>query len=94
VADKHQDGTLVYYVGGYYEYSVNGSETHTTKYYGGEAMRVDNDLCYILSDHLGSTSVVTDGRGTTWRSSATTDGVSKNLGALAPMVSWRANSIK
>jgi RHS repeat-associated protein len=63
VADKRQDGTLVYYVGGYYEYSVNGTETHTTKYYGSEAMRVDNDLRFILSDHLGSTSVVTDGSG-------------------------------
>jgi RHS repeat-associated protein len=63
VADKRQDGTLVYYVGGYYEYSVNGTETHTTKYYGSEAIRVDNELRYILSDHLGSTSVVTDGSG-------------------------------
>jgi RHS repeat-associated protein len=63
VVERRGDGMLVYFVGGYYEYSVRGSETHTVKYYGKEAMRVDNDLRFILTDHLSSTSVVTDANG-------------------------------
>ena len=35
------DGTLVFFVGEYYEYSVNGAETHERKYYGREAMHLD-----------------------------------------------------
>jgi RHS repeat-associated protein len=83
VAERKSDGTLVYFVGEYYEYSVNGSETHETKYYGREAMRVDNDLRFILTDHLGSTSIVTDGNGENpleqrydaWGKTRYTDGV-------------------
>ena len=52
-----------YFVGNYYE--VTGS-TVTKYYYAGAsriAMRKDGTLNYILSDHLGSTSLVTDASG-------------------------------
>ena len=73
VAERWSDGTLVFFVGGYYEYSVKGSETHTTKYYGSEVLRVDDDVRYILTDH-GNCSAVAQaaparsrmGVGTTW----------------------------
>ena len=63
VSERRSDGTLVFFVGEYYEYSVLGTETHERKYYGREAMRLDGVLYFILTDHLGSTSVVTDDGG-------------------------------
>ena len=53
----------MFFVGEYYEYSVRGTETHERKYYGREAMRLDGVLYFILTDHLGRTSVVTDDGG-------------------------------
>jgi YD repeat-containing protein len=54
-------GMTTYYIGNYYE-KTNGG---VTKYYyaGGQrvAMRSNGTLSYILSDHLGSTSLTTDG---------------------------------
>lgn len=41
VAECRSDGTLVFFVGEYYELSVLGAETHEQKYYGREAMRLD-----------------------------------------------------
>jgi RHS repeat-associated protein len=56
--------TTTYFVGSHYE--VTG--TSITKYYfaGTQriAMRKDTTLYYLLSDHLGSTSLVTDAAGT------------------------------
>ncbi|MBN1315656.1 MAG: hypothetical protein JXA42_09320, partial [Anaerolineales bacterium] len=63
VAERRADGTLVFFVGEYYEYSVLGTETHERKYYGREAMRLDGTLYFILTDHLGSTSTITDDSG-------------------------------
>ncbi|NOH04076.1 MAG: hypothetical protein HND47_19960 [Chloroflexi bacterium] len=55
--------TTTYFVGAYYE--MTGSSI--TKYYfaGSQriAMRKDGVLYYLLSDHLGSTSIVTDASG-------------------------------
>lgn len=54
------------YVGGVHEVdkSPGGSVTHTRVYYpAGGAMRVDGTLYYVLKDHLGSASVVTDASG-------------------------------
>jgi hypothetical protein len=62
------DSTLYYF--GMYEirYNGSGSQTGTTMYYpAGGAMRVTGTpnpgLYYILSDNLGSTSVVTNASG-------------------------------
>ena len=63
VFEKRSDGTLLFFVGEYYEYSVNGTETHERKYYGREAMRLDGVLVFILTDHLGSTSTITNDSG-------------------------------
>jgi RHS repeat-associated protein len=56
--------TTTFFVGAHYE--VAGSSV--TKYYfaGSQriAMRKDTTLYYLLSDHLGSTSIVTDAAGT------------------------------
>ena len=54
------------YVGGLYEVdkTSGGSVTKTTVYYpAGGAMRVNGTLYYMLKDHLGSASVVTDSSG-------------------------------
>ena len=57
------NGTTTYFVGNYYE--VTGSTV--TKYYyaGGSrvAMREGSTVYYLLSDHLGSTSLTTDSNG-------------------------------
>jgi len=55
--------TTTYFVGTHYE--VTGSEV-TKYYYAGTqriAMRKNGTLTYILSDHLGSTSMITDSSG-------------------------------
>ncbi len=68
--DPNGDYTLHYF--GFYEehYNAGGSRTGTTQYYpAGGAMRVTTDspetdtLYFILSDHLGSTSVITNSSG-------------------------------
>ena len=57
---KSVEGSVtIVYIGGAYEYQAGA----VTKYYGGAAMRRSgypdgNGLFYLLSDHLGSTSVV------------------------------------
>lgn len=64
-SERRIDGTLIFFVGEYYEYSMQGTEVHEKKYYGREAMRVDVVLYFILTDHastsaaqaLGSTMV-------------------------------------
>jgi len=46
--------------------TCNGAVTHTRVYYpAGGAFRVDGTLYYVLKDHLGSASVVTNASGTT-----------------------------
>ena len=60
------DGSRTIYVGGIYEVDKNsgGTVTKTTVYYpAGGAMRVNGTLYYVLKDHLGSASVVTDASG-------------------------------
>ncbi|MEW6085138.1 MAG: RHS repeat-associated core domain-containing protein [Chloroflexota bacterium] len=60
------DGSKTIYVGGLYEVDKNagGTVTKTTVYYpAGGAMRVNGTLYYVLKDHLGSASVVTDTSG-------------------------------
>jgi RHS repeat-associated protein len=57
------DDVDTYFVGNLYEKT---GETETKYYYAGGsriAMRVDGTLKYLLSDHLGSTTVVTDATG-------------------------------
>jgi RHS repeat-associated protein len=60
------DGSKTLYVGGIYEVdkSSGGSVTGTKTYYpAAGAMRVGTTLYYVLKDHLGSASVVTDNAG-------------------------------
>lgn len=62
------DGSRTIYVGGIYEVdkSSGGSVTRTVTYYPvAGAMRINSTLYYILKDHLGSASVVTDASGVT-----------------------------
>jgi RHS repeat-associated protein len=61
------DGSKTLYVGGIYEVdkASGGSVTRTVTYYPvAGAMRINSTLYYILKDHLGSASVVTDASGT------------------------------
>ncbi|MCK6540600.1 MAG: hypothetical protein L6Q26_11150, partial [Anaerolineales bacterium] len=55
--------TTTYFVSGYYEVVVSDTGTQINKYYyaGSQrvAMRSNGTLYYMLSDHLGSTSLVT-----------------------------------
>jgi RHS repeat-associated protein len=60
------DGSKTLYIGGTYEVdkSSGGAVTRTVTYYpGGSALRIDSTLYFILKDHLGSASVVTDANG-------------------------------
>lgn len=60
------DGSKTLYVGGIYEVdkTSGGSVTRTAIYYPvAGAMRINSTLYYILKDHLGSASVVTDASG-------------------------------
>ena len=62
------DGSKTLYVGGIYEVdkSSGGTVTGTKTYYpAAGAMRVGSTLYYVLKDHLGSASVVTNTGGTT-----------------------------
>ena len=53
------DGVTTLYVGAHYQKRGN----IITKYYAGGAMRVGSDLYYLLSDHLGSSSITTNASG-------------------------------
>ena len=59
--------TTTYFVGAYYEVTKIGEmETITKYYYAGSqriAMRTNGTLNFIVGDHLGSTSLVTDANG-------------------------------
>ena len=60
------DGSRTLYIGGVYEVDKNtaGAVTRTVTYYpAAGAMRVNSTLYYVLKDHLGSASVVTDASG-------------------------------
>ncbi|HXF84636.1 MAG TPA: RHS repeat-associated core domain-containing protein [Anaerolineales bacterium] len=60
------DGSRTLYIGGIYEIdkSPSGSVTRTVTYYPlGGAMRINDTLYFILKDHLGSASAVTDAAG-------------------------------
>jgi RHS repeat-associated protein len=62
------DNSKTIYVGGIYEVdkASGGSIQRTVTYYpAAGAMRIDSTLYYILKDHLGSASVVTDATGAT-----------------------------
>jgi hypothetical protein len=61
-----------YFVGGYYQRTTNGTTTTETKYYFAGASRIAMRSCrggtcpaptYLLGDHLGSTSIVTNASG-------------------------------
>lgn len=60
--------TTSYFVGNYYEVVVTDTGTQVNKYYyaGSQrvAMRKNGTLNFIIGDHLGSTSLVTDASGT------------------------------
>ncbi len=61
-------GICTSYVSGVYEVEkatcASGTPTKTTTYYPvAGAMRINNDVYYVLKDHLGSASVVTDSSG-------------------------------
>jgi RHS repeat-associated protein len=61
------DGETTLFVGGHYEIANPGAGQTVTKYYMAGATRVavrkDGTLSYMLADHLGSTSLVTDTNG-------------------------------
>jgi RHS repeat-associated protein len=60
------DGSKTIYVGGIYEEdkTSGGTVTQTRTYYpAGGAMRIGSTLYYVLKDHLGSASVLTDAIG-------------------------------
>jgi RHS repeat-associated protein len=62
------DGSKTLYVGGIYEVdkSSGGTVIQTRTYYpAAGAMRIGSTLYYVLKDHLGSSSVVTDASGNT-----------------------------
>jgi len=66
----NDDGSETIYLGGVYEVDKNsgGSTTRTMTYYPGGAMRINisggsNSVYYILKDHRGSASIVTDDNG-------------------------------
>jgi RHS repeat-associated protein len=61
------DGSKTFYTGMYeVDKSSGGTVTKIAVYYPvGGAMRINGTLYFILKDHLGSSSVVTDARGTT-----------------------------
>ncbi len=62
------DNTKTLYVGRMYEVNKNsgGTVTGTITYYPAVgAMRINSTVYYVLKDHLGSASVVTDSTGTT-----------------------------
>lgn len=66
VKKVNPDNSRTIYVGGLYEADKNagGAVTKTTVYYPlAGAMRVNGTLYYVLKDHLGSASVVTDNSG-------------------------------
>ena len=52
------NGAITKFVGAY---EVTGSTV--TKYYGGVAMRINGALSFLLTDHLGSNSIILDGTG-------------------------------
>jgi RHS repeat-associated protein len=63
VKKVNPDGSKTLYVGGIYEVdkSSGGTVTQTRTYYpAAGAMRIGSTLYYVLKDHLGSASVVTD----------------------------------
>ena len=66
------DSVTTFYVGGYYEIEVDGANTTERKYYSAAGMRIalrtqvnggEETLNWLLSDHLGSTSMTTDASG-------------------------------
>ena len=60
------DGSKTLYVGGVYEVdkTSGGAVTRTVTYYPvAGAMRIDSTLYYVLKDHLGSASAMTDASG-------------------------------
>jgi RHS repeat-associated protein len=62
------DGSKTLYIAGIYEVdkTSGGSVTRTVTYYPvSGAMRINSTLYYLLKDHLGSASVMTDASGTT-----------------------------
>ena len=62
------DGSKTLYVAGIYEVDKNsgGTVTGTKTYYpAAGAMRIGSTLYFVLKDHLGSSSVVTDASGNT-----------------------------
>ncbi len=65
------NGVTTYYPGRHYNKEVNGTTERTQKFYqaAGQtiAVRTNGDLKWILSDHLGSTSVTANANGT-WNS--------------------------
>jgi RHS repeat-associated protein len=66
VKKVHPDGSRTLYVAGIYEVDKlsGGTVEHTRTYYPvAGAMRVDGTLYFMLRDHLGSTSMVTDASG-------------------------------
>jgi hypothetical protein len=66
VKNVNLNGSKTIYAGGIYEVdkSSGGTVTQTRTYYpAGGAMRVGGTLYYLLKDHLGSASVVTDSSG-------------------------------
>ena len=68
VKKVNPDGSKTIYVGGVYEVDKDsdGVVTRTVTYYpAAGTMRIDNTLYYVLKDHLGSASVVTDASGAT-----------------------------
>ena len=63
----NNNATTTYFVGTHYEVTNPGANQTITKYYyaGAQriAMRTNGTLNYLLGDHLGSTSLVTDSAG-------------------------------
>jgi len=61
------NGIITYYVGKHYEKQVDGVTEALHKYYTANgltlAMQENGTLTFLLSDHLGSTSVTTDASG-------------------------------
>lgn len=67
-AKKSIGSTSIYYVGGHYEIKQDSGVQSTAKYIFANGTRIalvtdGNDVNYFLTDHLGSTTIITDAAG-------------------------------
>jgi RHS repeat-associated protein len=62
---KTENGETIWYVNDYFEINLTSGEETSNYYFGGNLVAINNDgvLQYVLQDHLGSTTQITDSDG-------------------------------